>query len=207
MNYIKHLSTFYTKLYTDNRFTPHHISLYCAIFQTWNIEHFQNPIQVNRHELMKLAKIGSVNTYIRCLKELDQWNFIQYTPSRNITVGSRITVITFNNTTDKSTETSLRHLNKQIETEINKPLLKEVEEYFRLEDFPIEQASLFFNYNQSKAWMIGRSPIKNWQAAAINWISKQRSFKRQIQQAGTLNSDFKPTHNPENSEKNYNEPL
>lgn len=207
MNYIQHLSTFYTKLYTDNRFTPHHISLYLAIFQTWNTEHFHNPIQVSRHELMKLAKIGSINTYIRCLKELEQWNYIQYFPSRNITVGSRIAVLTFDNTTDNRPETPLRHLNKQIETEINIPLLEEVEEYFRLENFPIEQASLFYNYNQSKAWMIGSSPIKNWQAAAINWISKQRSFKRQSPKTETAKTDSKPINHLENTEKNYNEPL
>jgi hypothetical protein len=81
----------------DSRITPFHISLYMALFRRWNLNFFKNPVSVSRDELMKLSKIGSVNTYIKCLKELDQFGFIRYQPSYNPHRGSLVYLFTFDN--------------------------------------------------------------------------------------------------------------
>ncbi len=55
-------------------------------------------MSIARSEIMKLAKIGSTNTYIRSLRELDQLGFIKYNPSRSRHRGSLIYMFTFDNT-------------------------------------------------------------------------------------------------------------
>jgi hypothetical protein len=49
---------------------------------------------------MKLSKVGSVNTYIKCLKDLDNKKYIKYTPSHNPLKGSIVNLFTFDTTTD-----------------------------------------------------------------------------------------------------------
>jgi hypothetical protein len=102
MNYILHLNSCFEKTCEDERLSPFHISLYYCLFQFWNQARFRNPISVNRYELMRASKIGSVNTYIRCMKELDHWQYIKYEPSFNPHKGSQVHLFSFNNTNDKA---------------------------------------------------------------------------------------------------------
>lgn len=210
MNYILHLSAFYAKVYTDARLTPHHISLYSAIFQQWNAVHFDNPFQVNRHELMKLSKIGSINTYHRCLKELHSWNFIEYQPSKIISVGSRIRIITFDTTTDILNEPRVRHYIKPNKNILNIPTITQVESFFKKERFPEHQAKLFFNHYQATGWMMGKNEIKNWEAAAINWISNSEKFasKRKAYSIEPKSEKLNKVNSlSASTNKKYDEPL
>ncbi|WP_207423874.1 hypothetical protein [Desertivirga brevis] len=217
MNYIKHLSDFYNQLYCDERPTPMHVSLYHALFQRWNHAQFQNPFAVNRAEVMRLSKIGSVNTYTKCMKELAQWGFIDYLPSHSIHAGSRIRMITFDNTTDntgdhttdKTAEIELRPLNKH--NKLNKTLtnisLKEVEDFFEFKNSGKEEASLFFNHYEACGWMMGKTPIQNWHAAAVKWMNSNftKAAKKKTERA----TPAKPVSGNlfVNPVKNYNEAL
>lgn len=80
MNYIRHLTTFYAFVKNDHRLTPFHISLYMAIFQYWNFNRFQTTFPVYRENLMQLSRIGSKNTYHKCIRELHQSRYIHYHP-------------------------------------------------------------------------------------------------------------------------------
>ena len=108
MNYIKHLSAVFEKMDADTRITPYHISLYMTLFRRWNLNFFRNPISVSRDELMRLSKIGSVNTYTKCLKQLDQFGYIQYIPSYNPHKGSLINLYTFSKGSDNGNEIAMR---------------------------------------------------------------------------------------------------
>jgi hypothetical protein len=81
MNYIRHLNAFFAVVRHDNRLTTSHISLYMALFQYWNFNRFQNPFTVYRNDIMRLSKIGSKNTYHKCMKELHQARYIFHHPS------------------------------------------------------------------------------------------------------------------------------
>lgn len=81
MNYIRHLTAFYNHIKKDDCLTASHISLYMALFQYWNFNRFQNPFPVYRDNMMKLSKIGSKNTYHKCIKELHEAKYIYYHPS------------------------------------------------------------------------------------------------------------------------------
>ena len=93
MNYIKHLTGFFEKVSADFDLNPTHISLYMAIFQLWNQNRFQNPIGISRDELMRISKIASYATYHKCIKELDERNFVKYMPSYNPFKGSTLEVV------------------------------------------------------------------------------------------------------------------
>jgi hypothetical protein len=106
VNYIRHLLGISEKFIDDKRLSPLHISLYYALFQCWNLSKFRNPISVCRAELMQASKIGSANTYTKCLKELDAWEYIKYYPSHNPHKGSQVYLYNFNKTTDNATDIS-----------------------------------------------------------------------------------------------------
>ena len=75
-NYIIHLNSTFKRFADDENATPFHISLYMALFHKWNSAKFRNPISVARDDLMFLSKIGSTNTYTKCLKELDKFEVL-----------------------------------------------------------------------------------------------------------------------------------
>lgn len=84
MNYIRHLNAFFFQhVKRDKRLTANHVSLYIALFQFWNYHRFQNPFLIRREEVMSITGIGSKNTYLKCLKELHQFGYIFYSPSKN----------------------------------------------------------------------------------------------------------------------------
>ena len=95
MNYIRHLNGVFEHFAKDGRLNPTHISLYMGLFQLWNQYHFSETFHINREEVMELSKIGSKSTYHRCIKELDYWSYLMYTPSHNPFRGSRIKMFDF----------------------------------------------------------------------------------------------------------------
>ncbi len=90
MNYIKHLAGFFDRVATDERLNPTHVSMYVSLFQFWNANRFQNPISISRNELMKVSKISSKATYHKCMKELNEWQYLKYKPSYNPFKGSLV---------------------------------------------------------------------------------------------------------------------
>jgi hypothetical protein len=116
VNYIKHLNTINQKFF-ESDLDCTDISLYNALFQLWNNCGFDDKMSINRNDVMNLSKIGSVNTYLKGLKRLDELKFLKYMPSHNPLKGSIINlfrfdtscdnlVIKFNTTSDTTTNTS-----------------------------------------------------------------------------------------------------
>jgi hypothetical protein len=105
MNYIRHLNGFFERLAEDERLSSYHISLYIALFQQWNANRFRDQFTISRTEVMQLARIGSANTYARCMKELTDWGYIAYFPSSNLHSGSKVSCIRFDSTSDTAGNT------------------------------------------------------------------------------------------------------
>ena len=313
MNYITHLNKTFEVFCEDERLTPFHISLYYSLFQYWNMARFRNPISVSRNELMRASKIGSVNTYIRCIKELDTWQYIKYIPSYNPQKGSQVYLYSFNNSndnsnnngsdisnskgsnkaggkasemqvipytnnsnivnkinsvndkkqktrtqpvviknlfnddnsksnsksepkkekempfafadTEKSTKNSRqkssakkeRSLSGRAKPRPERPILEEVKNYFAQNNYPSVEADKFYNHYESNGWLVGgKTPMKNWEASANNWILNSNKFND-----GKTNSTNNKTNStgcyPERSRrtgnlqtttgKDYSEPL
>jgi len=98
MNFIQHYKGWLRRVTDDERLTPHHVSLYLALLETWNINRFRNPVTIYRGEVMRISKIGSKTTYLKCLHELSEWQYIDYKPSFNPQQGSRVYLYTFGTT-------------------------------------------------------------------------------------------------------------
>jgi hypothetical protein len=317
MNYIHHLNKVFGHFNNDDRLTPMHISLYLALFQCWNMTHFKNPISISREEVMRIAKIGSANTYIKCMRELNTWNYIKYIPSYNPMRGSKVYLYRFdiaksnavdnaelnaknnadnnadskadnnadskadnnaddtaennafdmplrpsiNNTVNNTINNTLnntKHIilekkensknnfisnepfheekrkkvapkkekSKQLTNRIvsqsqreeltcKPPIIEEVKIFFQENNWENLHAERFFNHFESNGWLVsGKSPMKNWHAAARNWILNAQKFAYKNSNFNTQNSGQKMSENRNssnylhvNQDKNYAEPL
>ncbi|GAA3959478.1 hypothetical protein [Hymenobacter antarcticus] len=83
MNFIRHIRTAFELLATRTDATPHHVSLYVALFTQWNEERFPESVMLVRAEVMQAAHIGSPSTYLKCLRELSAYGLITYLPSKS----------------------------------------------------------------------------------------------------------------------------
>jgi hypothetical protein len=216
------------KVYDDDRLNSGHVSLYLSLFQFWNLKRFENPFRIFRDEVMTLSKIGSKSTYHKCLHDLNNWGYLIYFPSKNPAVGSKVKMLELGSPNSvhqkeqsvpkvgqrkEQSVPNSGHLNeplyinninskhyKQVkgEKKFSTPSLDEVKEFFKNKT----EAEKFFNYYTSNGWKVGgKTSMKNWQAAARNWIIKANEFsneKGQVQKWDNLQT---------NQNKNYDEPL
>lgn len=104
------------KIAEDDRLHATHVSLYISLFTLWNLNRFENPISINREEVMKISKIGSRNTYHKCLRDLDDFGYLKYEPSHNPLKGSRINMLSFDTTIDTSTVQALSNTSPKSDT-------------------------------------------------------------------------------------------
>ncbi len=239
INYITQLTTVLQKFTEDERLNTAHVSLYLALFQFWNLNRFENPISLNRSEVMRVSKIGSKTTYHRCIKQLDEWGYLQYFPSNNPMKGSTINMYTFGTTSGTSTKQvevhnrpikgqvvgqvlgqvvvpSINSINNKnitnkktskgelhspkTQKRFSPPPIADVIDFFKEKKSTMQNAEMFFNHFESNGWKVGgRTKMKDWKAAARNWILRSDEFKKSkspAQQRLHVKND-----------KNYDEPL
>jgi len=95
---------------------------------------------------------------------------------------------------------------RKLEAIFAPPDIVEVRKYFIEQNNSKIEADKFYNYFQSNGWKVGgKAPMKDWQAAARNWMLNAPAFAK-AQKA--LKTD-QPTPGQLNttSSKNYSEPL
>jgi hypothetical protein len=74
----------------DSTLLATHMSLFTALFICWQRESYVSPFTVNRRMLMTYAKIASVATYHKCIRELSEKEYIGYKPSYHPRLGSLV---------------------------------------------------------------------------------------------------------------------
>lgn len=73
--------------------------------------------------------------------------------------------------------------------------------FFKDKQIPLVEAEKFFNHFQSNGWLVGgKSKMKDWKAAARNWILNSNKFQDKI-------ATPQPNHLHTPNFKNYAEPL
>ena len=86
------------------------------------------------------------------------------------------------------------------------PALEEISKYFLGQNSNEVEAKKFFNYFQSNGWKVGgKAPMKDWQAAAGNWILNIPQFSQQSKI--TVQKQPVPGNLNATIGKNYSEPL
>ena len=111
----------------------------------------------------------------------------------------------FENTTENQTDNNLHKF--VTSSEVEKPSLEMILEYFSFKESSQIEANKFFNYYSSIGWLIGgKTKMKDWKAAARNWMLNTAKFA-----INTPKSDYngqpKPMHLHTATQKNYDEPL
>jgi hypothetical protein len=90
------------------------------------------------------------------------------------------------------------------ETAMDLPNLEQVKEFFKEKNKTDLDAEKFFNHFESNGWLVGgKSKMKNWQAAARNWILNSEKFNQQK----NSNSASKTDRLHVNQDKQYDIPL
>ena len=86
-------NNFYLAVKNDHRICTTHISLYMALYHFYILNSFTNPVPITRRTLMDLAKINGLATYHKCIRELHDFGYIQYTPSYNPATNSHVQLL------------------------------------------------------------------------------------------------------------------
>ncbi len=142
-----------------------------------------------KSEQIRKTKRQRINKQTSSKQELNK----RATSSEQALVPSINNINTINNTNKENKNKSIVK-NKIFEA----PTFIEVETYFLESKVTIIEAQKFFNYYESNGWKIGgRSPMKNWKAAANNWMLNAEKFNPKVQ---TSNLHL-------NQEKDYDIPL
>ena len=61
--------------------------------------------------------------------------------------------------------------NKDTRQKFVKPSIEEIRQYCQEKGVNVD-AEQFFNFYESKGWVIGKSPMKNWRAAVATWAKR-----------------------------------
>jgi hypothetical protein len=86
------------------------------------------------------------------------------------------------------------------------PSLEQIQNFFSENKADVLDAEKFFNHFESNGWLVGgRTKMKNWQAAARNWILNSKKFEKQILTKNQSGSGADRIHLV--TDKNYNIPL
>ena len=63
-------------------------------------------------------------------------------------------------------------------TKFLKPNLDDIKnQILEKEPIQIKQAEIFFNHYEANGWIVGKTPMKNWQAALSNWLARCSQYK------------------------------
>lgn len=76
-----------------------------------------------------------------------------------------------------STKQNKQNKQKESKTYFTPPSLLEILDFFKEQEFVMQEAEPFYLYYQANGWMVGRAKMKNWQAAAKNWIIRSKKFQ------------------------------
>ena len=64
---------------------------------------------------------------------------------------------------------------------MTKPTINEITEYFfeRTQDLVLSknEAETFYNRYMSNGWMVGKTPMKAWKFAVLNWLKNIKRFE------------------------------
>jgi hypothetical protein len=83
VNYIQHTRAAHQQLSSNAAATPHHVSLYWALFFAWNAGFFEHGLDLDHAAAMQAAHIGNERTYRATLRDLEAWALLSYQPSHS----------------------------------------------------------------------------------------------------------------------------
>ena len=77
----------------------------------------------------------------------------------------------------KPQETNNNNKKTRAREKFVKPTVEEIKEYVRQKGYNID-AERFWNYYESKGWVIGRNTMKSWKSACVTWMKNKEADPR-----------------------------
>lgn len=84
-------------------------------------------------------------------------------------------------------------LYKKGSSRFQKPTIEEIRQYCLEKGYNVD-AEQFFNFYESKGWVVGKSPMKNWRAAVSTWNKREKEIpqrKRESRKESVLEHNLK----------------
>ena len=84
-------------------------------------------------------------------------------------------------------------LYKKGSSRFQKPTIEEIRQYCLEKGYNVD-AEQFFNFYESKGWVVGKSPMKNWRAAVCTWNKREKEIpqrKRESRKESTFEHNLK----------------
>ena len=84
-------------------------------------------------------------------------------------------------------------LYKKGSSRFQKPTIEEIRQYCLEKGYNVD-AEQFFNFYESKGWLVGKSPMKNWRAAVCTWNKREKEIpqrKRESRKESTFEHNLK----------------
>ena len=156
--------------------------------------YFAELYQVSRGTISKWIKQLEINRFIKVsylcndnsksisMRKIYLYAIKKETAASKTKQGASRTKEPASKTTKIILKDNIKNNNKDKPTDLNV-----VVDYFVENKVDILEANKFFNYFESNGWKVGgRTPMKNWKAAANNWMMRSKEFNN----SNNTNNEF-----------------
>ena len=189
-----------------------------------NLDYYTKPVQ--KKEIRKLKRVSkneqvieqvtkqdneqALNKYqtsskhVPYINNTNNINIVNEHNQKNEVENQKNLVIETHLDAEKNTKKKLR---EKKGTEQIPPDWELVMAFFKDKQIPLVEAEKFYNHFQCNGWLVGgKSKMKDWKAAASNWIINAEKFTNKTRHP-ELVEGLKPNHLHTPNFKNYAEPL
>lgn len=140
------------------------------------------------------GRFGSLEYVIEINRKDNNIPIRKKTDTEKTRIGKNHNHINIDNISSKQCLSDIKEIEKKKDNKLSpknkrfiKPTIKQIDEYIKEKDMHFE-AERFFDYYESKGWMVGKSPMKDWKAACRTWESQRKhEFKEeQTEESGIV---------------------
>jgi hypothetical protein len=151
-----------------------------------------------------LNKYQTSSKHVPYINNTNNINIVNEHNQKNEVENQKNLVIERHLDAEKNAEKKLR---EKKGTEQIPPDWEIVMAFFKDKQIPLIEGEKFYNHFQSNGWLVGgKSKMKDWKAAARNWIINAEKFTNKTRHP-ELVEGLKPNHLHTPNFKNYAEPL
>jgi hypothetical protein len=186
--------------------TPSHCAVFSFAIEHCNRLGWKEKFGFPSQMVMEAVGIKSWHTYAKCFNDLVEWGFfIVHQKATNQYSANVIAIAKIDKAPAKALDKALqkhgqKHSQKQrqynnttiqlynstniqapdkpahTQTKFIKPTIEEIEQYAAEKNLTVD-ANRFFDFYESKGWLVGKSPMKDWRAALRNWAKNNTGEK------------------------------
>lgn len=190
MNYIEIINRFW-QMRRACRLSSTEADLLFFLVQESNIREWANPFSCSNKLIC--ATLGmQEKTLIEARKRLQKKGFINYENGCRNLFSPKYKLLLSKDMPAKDKKGSIKKSTSK--TSFVKPSVEEIKAYC-LERKNTVDAQRFYDFYQSKNWMVGRNAMKDWQAAVRNWENNTGNTKM------TVKHNFASTGNKQKYEQ------